>query len=199
MIYTGGGLMSGKNKIMLIIAVILPLIGIALPFWILEFNAPMFGRRWLTITVYGYGGVTGPLDQINVANHYVGLSELHPENMIEIKLLPLAFILSALIAAISVVKRNKKFLLIFLAILILIPAYFQYWLYEFGHNINSEEAAINIEPFTPLVMGYYQIANFKAKTYFHVGYWLMVASLIVSYYAIRKSVKFGMEGGEKEG
>ena len=180
--------MSGKNKIMLIIAVILPLIGIALPFWVLEFNAPMFGTRWLTITVYGYGGVTGPLDQINVANHYVGLSELHPERMIEIKLLPLAFILAALIAAVSVWKRNKKLLLIYIAILILVPAYFQYWLYNFGHNINWKEAAIHIEPFTPLVMGYYQIANFKAKTYFHAGYWVMVASLIISYYTIRSSI-----------
>jgi len=170
-----------KIKLFKILIVILPVIGIALPFWTLNFNAPMFGQKWLKVSVWGTGGVTGPLDQINIANHYVGLSPIEPQNMIEVKLLPIAFIISSVLLALMLfTNMNRRLLIIiYLIILLSLPAYFQYWLYNYGHNISSE-AAIDIEPFTPLVMGSYQIANFKTTTYFDIGFWLMVIPLILA-------------------
>ncbi len=180
--------MADKEKILKIAAVVLPLIGLFLPFWVIKFNAPLYGQKWLEITIYGYGATQGPIDQINIANHYVGLPEIHPEEMLEIKVLPLVFISATVISALMVFRKEKRRALAILYVLLLlsIPAYFQYWLYDFGHSINYETAAIKIKPFTPLVIGAYQIANFKAVAYFHLGYWLLVASFILAYKVERK-------------
>jgi hypothetical protein len=176
---------------MKIMVIIFPLIALFLPFWVLEFRAPIFGEKWLYLTIYGYGSVEGPLDQINIANHYVGLSEIDPASLIEIKFLPLLFLVITVFNCLIVYVRRKNvrklLMYLLLLIIIMIPIYFQYWLYNFGHNISSE-AAIKIEPFTPLVMGSYHIANFSAITYFHVGYWILVLSLIILLY-IMKSEK----------
>lgn len=170
-----------KLKLLKILIIILPLIGFILPFWTLNFNAPLFGQKWLKISVWGTGSVTGPLDQINIANHYVGLSPIEPQKIIEVKLLPLIFIISSAILALILFTKGKTktFIIVYLIILLGLPAYLQYWLYNYGHNI-SGEAAINIEPFTPLVMGSYQIANFKTTTYFDIGFWLIVIALILA-------------------
>jgi uncharacterized membrane protein len=165
-----------------IVCIILPLIGLLLPLWVLEFNAPMFGARWLRITLYGYGAVEGPLDQINIANHYVGLPEIDPATMIEVRLLPLFFpvigVLNGLIVFTK--KRIKQLFIVSILVVLAIPIYFQYWLYNYGHSIGGE-APVKIEPFTPPVMGSYTIANFNAVAYFHVGFWIIVASLILVY------------------
>jgi hypothetical protein len=148
--------------------------------WTVIFNAPMFGSSWLTINIYGYGAVEGPLRQINIANHYVGLREIKPDGMVELRLLPYAFLAAGLLLVMRMFKRTRKVAtLAYIALLISLPAYVQYWLYDFGHDIQPG-AAIRIEPFTPYAIGYFQVANFKIASFFHVGYWLLVVALVLS-------------------
>lgn len=181
-----GQIMKDKIKILKLIVIILPLMGLFLPIWVIEFNAPMFGQRWLRIEIFGNGVVIGPIDQINIANHYVGLPEIHPDEMIEVKILPYIFILQATLLSLAyLLKYRRIFIILYIFISISIPAYLQYWLYLFGHNINYKVAAIKIEPFTPLVIGGYQIANFKIVTYLHIGYWSLIIPLIITYYMVK--------------
>lgn len=167
---------------MKIISGVLPIISIFLPLWYISFNAPMFGQQWLDIYVYGNGHIDGPLHQINIANHYVGLKDITLEQLWELKYLPYLFLAIAAVPLISLVKESWIWIAAHLGLVLSIPVYIQVWLYNFGHDLQAG-AAIEIEPFTPYVFGYYQIANFKILAVLHVGFWLLVASFILSFVA----------------
>lgn len=172
-----------KGNLIKMISAIISIGSIMLPFWVLSFNAPIFGQKWLSITVYGYGMVEGPLDQINIANHYVGLSEINPNEMLELKLLPFLFIILTALIILNIFKKLsfKLMMYIYILSLVFMIVYFQFWLYKFGHQINSN-APIPIEPFTPYVMGSYSVANFSAVAYFHAGFWLLMLVLVLVFY-----------------
>lgn len=153
---------------------------VALPLWVVMFNAPMFGGSWLTIYVHGYGGVEGPIDQVNIANHYVGLRPIEPDGMVELRILPYLYVVAGLLLVLRAHGRARRLSTIaYIILLVSLPAYIQYWLYEFGHEIRPG-AAIRIEPFTPYALGYFQVANFKVISFFHVGYWVLVLALVLS-------------------
>lgn len=175
-----------KDRSVKVVLGLLALSGLLLPLWVVSFNAPMFGRTWLTITIYGSGSVEGPIQQVNIANHYVGLREIRPEEMPELQFLPSIFIVAAAAMLLSAWRLPLRVTaLIYLALLIGLPAYLQWWLYGFGHNL-TPGAAIRIEPFVPYVIGPYQIANFKILTYFHAGYWVLALVLLGAYLAERR-------------
>ena len=181
--------MADKIKIIKFVLVVLPLISILLPLWTLNVHPAFMGRKWIKIDVIGYGKVEGPIDSLNIANHYVGLRDVKPEEMIELKVLPFLYPLSAILMYIILFmdeKRSKIGKYLMLAVIVGIVLYFQYWLYRFGHNMDPELARIEIEPFTPYVVGYYHIANFDILAYFNIGYFLLLIPYLAAIYIRRK-------------
>ncbi len=181
--------MVDRVKIVKYILVIIPLLSIFFPLWTLNVNPAFMGRKWLAIDIYGYGHVEGPIDSLNIANHYVGLKDIVPEEMLELKLLPLLYpLMSALMYIFLFGDADKskiaKYLII--GVFIGIVFYFQFWLYRYGHDIDPQLARIEIEPFTPYVVGYYEIANFKILAYFNVGFFLMLGAFIIGWYIRRR-------------
>ncbi|HIE36601.1 TPA: hypothetical protein EYP83_00410 [Candidatus Geothermarchaeota archaeon] len=179
------------NKIDLIkyIIVIIPLIGIIFPLWTLNVNPAFMGRKWLAIDIYGYGYVDGPIDSLNIANHYVGLKDIIPEEMIELKVLPILYPLISILTYIFLFgdpKKSKYAKYLIISIIVGIVIYFQYWLYRYGHDIDPQLARIEIDPFTPYVIGYYEIANFKILAYFNIGFFLLLIPFIAGLIIKRK-------------
>ncbi|MEM0455409.1 MAG: hypothetical protein QXM81_06240, partial [Nitrososphaerota archaeon] len=123
-----------------------------LPMWRFYMNAPMFGQRWLEVYVYPLTGVGGEVDQINIANHYVGLGEISNEHIPEIAYMP--YVYAAMIAVMAVttysfLRGRRKLavatLLLAAVIFASIPAYVYIWLYNYTHTIHPG-APIKIEP-----------------------------------------------------
>ncbi|ABO09346.1 hypothetical protein [Pyrobaculum calidifontis] len=176
-----------KVRILTLVGLVLILASYAFPFWSTYLSSPIFGytrQVYIKVMLAGYVDYTPPdaLMQLNIAHHYVGLPPLEPEKMIELKLIPL---LPAGLAAVYILYMLGKIRLRWVALITYLAliggvAYFQYWLYNLGHSIQPG-APIKVEPFTPIVMGTYQIANFTAFNILDVGFWLLAAAPIFAY------------------
>lgn len=176
-----------KFRTLEILGLVLILISYAFPFWSTYLSSPIFGytrQVYIKVMLAGYVDYTPPdaLMQLNIAHHYVGLPPLEPEKMIELKLIPL---LPAGLAAVYILHMLGKLRLRWLVIITYTAllggvAYFQWWLYNLGHSIHPG-APIKVEPFTPIVMGSYEIANFRAFNILDVGFWLLAISPVLAY------------------
>lgn len=156
------------------------LFGMAFPLWALSFKATVAGNDWKTIIVYGTGSVQGPIDEINKANRFVGLEQLVPADIFALRLLPLIYITAAILVTVGARSLSfRRAAVLYLLFLLVVPLGIQYWLYLFGHNINPD-ATVALDPFTPYVVGSYQVATFMITSYLHGGYLLLVGTLAAS-------------------
>jgi len=167
--------MSGKTAVLIYAAALLPVVlaipSFILPMWEFQLNAPLYGQRWLQITVYPLTGVSGDVEEINLVNHYVGLGNIGNEHIPEIVYMPYvytAFIVMTLLSAATLFLRRKKpailFFVIGLVLVASIYAYIYVWLYGYTHTI-IPGAPVKIEPFDPPFIGEYKIANFVIRSY----------------------------------
>ena len=163
------------------------LLSMMLPLWALSFNTSGLGHEWKTIVVYGTGVVQGPIDEVNKANQFVGLQVLIPANIIALKLVPLIYVLAAAFIILNGWWLSfKKAALLYLVLLVSVPLSIQYWLYGFGHNLSSE-APIALDPFTPYVIGSYEVATYMIFSYLHLGYFLLIG-IFLSWYLVNRKM-----------
>lgn len=144
-----------------------------MPLWSVRLVAPQYPEgigmdiHLTTVT----GAKEHDLRNINALNHYIGMKEIHPESIPELKYMP--WILAALIAAgvVVVVAGRRRGLVTWLAALFLAGAAgladFWRWNYDYGHNLDLERAIIVIpdQTYQPPIIGTKQIANFTATSY----------------------------------
>jgi len=181
--------MGRVSLILRITILLLPLIAILLPLWTLQVHPAFMGRKWLVIDVWGYGTISGPIDSLNIANHYVGLKEIKPDEMVELKILPMIYPIMSIATALILWGNERRYAIgkyLGAVILIGIVGYFQWWLYRYGHDLDPKLARIEIDPFTPYVTGYYRIANFEIIAYFNIGYIILVLSYLAAMYIRRR-------------
>ena len=132
------------------------------PIWAMKLWAPQY-REGLTLTIYT-NTIHGDLQSINTLNHYVGMKEISAEDFDEFRYLPQAltiFGVAALVAALI----NRRWVAILGWILFTgFSAYMFYdyahWLHDYGHNLDPR-APIKLPLFTPPLIGWKQMANFK--------------------------------------
>ena len=166
-----------------VLSVALALASLFFPFWVISMKAP-FLQYPLTVGVYPLQGLVGDLKNLNIVNHYVGLGEIHPENIPELKFIPLlyaAYII--LIAAISIFngKNSRLFkilLAVYLVLLAALPIYSYAWMYRYTHTIDPE-APIRLEPFDPPFFGVYRLANFDIVSYLGPAFFLPLAAVVI--------------------
>jgi len=135
-----------------------------LPIWISKLVAPQYPKGlWL----FAYGGrMEGDVREINGLNHYIGMRTIGPEAVPELGLWPIALLGAGIFAMIGIFAPGRLGRLGRLARLglWLVPigtlADIQRWLYVFGHSLDPE-AALRLQPFTPLVVGPTKVWNFQ--------------------------------------
>ncbi len=139
---------------------------IFLPLWKIHLVAPQY-REGLALHIYSHklvGGNGGQdLHEINTLNHYIGMKTLSEADFTEMEWMPFAlgaFALLALRAAVigrmaSVVDLG----VLFLYFTVFSLGNFYYRLYTYGHTLDPK-APMEIEPFTPIMIGSQKIANF---------------------------------------
>ncbi len=180
--------------ILFVAAALLLLVSIFLPYWEMTLLAPQYPNG-LHVTAY-VNELTGDIAEIDGLNHYIGMRPLNEAAKLERSISVFAIGALALLV-LAAVFVHTKWVVLFVLPAILMPVVFlvdlQYWLREFGLNLD-ETAALSsaIDPFVPKVLGRGVIAQFETVATPGIGLWLaFLASVlcILGLYYHRKAYK----------
>ncbi len=134
----------------------------ALPVWRMIMHAPQYPEG-LNLVIYP-NTIRGDLDKVNTLNHYVGMHSIAPGDFKEFAYLPLALTLFGIMALMSALANRRDVALIgWLAFTLFAAVMFKdfaSWLYHYGHDLDPR-AAIKLPAFSPPLIGFKQMANFK--------------------------------------
>lgn len=178
---------SVAGRGLMLLAVVVLVAGAALPLWRIQLVAPQYAEG-LTLDMYTYQIVAGnggqDLAEINTLNHYIGMQPIVQADFLEMKVLPLAVGVFALLGLRAVVVGRIMNVVDIGVLFLYFGAFslgsFAYRLYSYGHHLDPR-APMKIEPFMPVVIGSQQIANFVqtslplAGTFCMGGFLLLVA------------------------
>lgn len=167
--------LSFGARVMLLLATACLVLALVLPLWRITLVAPQY-QEGLSLQIYSYQLVAGndgqDLHEINNLNHYIGMKPLAEADFIEMLWVPFAlglFILLGLrAAAIGTIRSLVDLLALFLYFTAFSFGSFYYRLYTYGHELDPK-APMTIEPFTPVLIGRQQIANFEQSSWPELG------------------------------
>jgi len=183
------------GRILLLAATLMLLLGGTLPLWRISLVAPQYAEG-LTLDMYAYQIVAGnkgqDLAEINTLNHYIGMKPIAQADFLEMKVLPFAIGVFALLALRSVVIGRIVSLVDLSVLFLYFGAFslgsFAYRLYTYGHQLDPH-APMKIAPFMPVVMGSQQIANFVQTSLPLAGTICMTAFLVLLIAALVSSIR----------
>jgi hypothetical protein len=186
---------SRTGRLLLLAAIVLLLLGGILPLWRISLVAPQYAEG-LTLDMYAYQIVAGnngqDLAEINTLNHYIGMKPIAQADFLEMKLLPFAIGVFALLGLRAAVLGRIVTLVDLSVLFMYFGAFslgsFAYRLYSYGHHLDPR-APMKIEPFMPVVMGTQQIANFVQTSLPLAGTICMTAFLLLLLAALWSSVR----------
>jgi hypothetical protein len=155
------------------------------PLWNLTMFAPQYADG-LRLDIYAHtlvGGNNGQdIREINVLNHYIGMRDLAVEDFTEFKWMPFVLGALALLYLRAVVFGTVEAMVDATVVFCYFGAFslwsFGHMMYEYGHNL-APDAAVKVDPFTPPLFGYRQIANFEVYSYPQAGTYLLVGVFIL--------------------
>jgi hypothetical protein len=141
--------------------------GAFLPLWRIQLVAPQY-QEGLTLEMYSHkiaGGNGGQdLFEINTLNHYIGMKPIAQSDFAEMTWMPFAIGIFGLLSLRSVVMGRIGHLVDLGVLFTYFGAFsmatFAYRLWSYGHHLNPD-APMHVAPFTPVVIGRQQIANFE--------------------------------------
>jgi len=171
-------------RIIQLLLIVPLLLSFLVPLWRVSMKAPQYPDG-LYMDIYSYkleGGNDGQdINEINELNHYIGMQRIERDAFADLDWMPFAFGILALLA-LRVAAIGNLYSLIDLTVLSLYVSVFgmfrfAYREYVFGHNLDPH-AAVRIEPFTPVILGTKQVANFTTSAMPQLG------SLLVGLFVI---------------
>jgi hypothetical protein len=139
------------------------------PMWFINMKAPQYPEG-LDLYIYSYkveGGNDGnDLLEINVLNHYIGMAPLDRAAFSDLDWIPFLFA-AMIIFALRTAVIGKVRSMVDLLVMTTYAGIFgfgrlYYKLYTFGHNLDPR-APVTVDPFTPVMIGKKQIANFLTE------------------------------------
>ena len=191
--------MNTKSKIILVIASLLLFLTFLFPIWSINLEAPQYPEGiGLKIWINQITGLKpNDLANINGLNHYIGMKEIVPDAIPELKIMPFIIIFMIIFGLVNAFT-GKRFLvyswIILFVILAAIGLYdFYLWEYDYGHNLNPH-AAIKIPgmAYQPPLIGSKMLLNFNAISMPDIGFYVLafaVALAIIALILSKKSVK----------
>jgi hypothetical protein len=174
------------SRVLLLAAALTIGISIFFPLWKMHLVAPQYSDG-LDLYIYSYkiegGGFNGQhLKEINNLNHYIGMKPIEQADFLEMRWMPFVFGLIILMTLRSVVFGEMSNVVDLFAVYSYFGAFsigsFWYRLYQYGHNLDPH-APMHVKPFTPLLIGVKQIANFREYSFPMVGAYLLVLSVLL--------------------
>ena len=159
------GTFRGSERRWIVVAalVLLPVFFLpVLPVWTLHLKAPQYPEG-LKLEIYA-NTIRGDLDKINTLNHYVGMHAISPNDFSEFGYMPQLLTLFGVMALFAALV-NRRWVamlgwLLFTGFAIVMFSDYAHWLWHYGHDLNPR-AAIKMSAFTPPLIGYARMANFR--------------------------------------
>ena len=162
--YLMGSFQASERRWIVVAAlVLLPVFFLpVLPVWTMKLWAPQYPEG-LQLTIYAHT-IQGDLDKINTLNHYVGMHAITPKDFDEFQYMPQLLTFFGVMALLAALV-NRRWLAVlgwlgFTAFAVYMFRDYANWLYHYGHDLDPR-AALKLEAFTPPLIGYKQMANFK--------------------------------------
>jgi copper chaperone NosL len=180
----GSRLMIAGSAILLATAILFPL-------WRVSLLAPQYpeglGMYIWAHTVAGVG--PNDLQNINGLNHYIGMKAIVPESIPELKIMrPGILAMSALGLVVAALGRRRLLFawsgaLLFAALVGL--ADFWRWEYDYGHDLDLENAPIQVPGMTyqPPLIGSKKLLNFTATSLPATGGVLAISAVFLAAFA----------------
>lgn len=162
--YLGGTFHKTERWLILLAAIVLlPVFFLpVLNIWEMRLWAPQYSEG-LKLTIYT-NTIKGDLQNINILNHYVGMKAITPSDFREFQYLPQALTGFGVLALLAALLNRRWIAILGWILFTLFSAYmfreYAIWLYKYGHELNPR-AAIKLDTFTPPLIGYAKMANFK--------------------------------------
>lgn len=176
--------MRSLSRALVVLAVLLIGVAYARPLWHIALEAPQYPEG---LGMYIWADkITGEKPQdlasINGLNHYIGMKEIVPESIPELRLMP--YLLGGLagLGLLAAATGSRKLLVAWVALFGLLAvaglADFWKWGYEYGHELDPT-AAIKVPgmAYQPPVIGSKQLLNFRATSWPALGGLALMASL----------------------
>ncbi len=162
------------------------------PLWRVSLTAPQYpeglGMYIWAHTVAGVG--PNDLQNINGLNHYIGMATIEPDEIPELRFMrPGMLAMAALGLALAAMGR-RRFMIAWSGLLLLSAvvgmADFYKWEYDYGHNLDLENAPLKIPgmSYQPPLIGSKKLLNFTATSLPALGGVLAIASVVLAAAAI---------------
>ena len=175
-----------SSRLLLLAAALTIGISLFFPLWKMHLVAPQYSDG-LDLHIYSYkiqgGGPNGQhLKEINNLNHYIGMKPIEQADFLEMRWMPFVFGLIIFMTLRSVVFGEMSNVVDLFAVYSYFGTFsigsFWYRLYQYGHDLDPH-APMHIKPFTPLLLGSKQIANFRESSYPELGAYLLCLSVLL--------------------
>ena len=178
--------LNKKSRMLFGSAVVLLLLLYFFPIWRIGLSAPQYPEGMgLYIWINKISGENKhDLDNINRLNHYIGMKEILPNEIPELKILPFLIGALILIGLIGIFTNKRIFFFMWFTIFLITTVIgmvdFYKWEYDYGHNLNPK-APIKVPGMTyqPPLIGTKKLLNITAASYPASGGWFAILSLSI--------------------
>jgi copper chaperone NosL len=183
--------MTRSSRIILAVVALAMALAFPLPLWHIALKAPQYPEGLgLYIAIDRIeGGKPHELASINNLNHYIGMKEITPEDIPELRFMP--YILAGLIGlGLVTAAVGRRWLLAtwvgaFALVSLAGLADFYRWTYDYGHNL-SPDAIIKIPgmSYQPPLIGGKQLLNFHAASWPAAGGWILIGAMATGVFLL---------------
>lgn len=183
--------MRPLSRALVVLAVLLIGVAYVRPLWHIALEAPQYPEG---LGMYIWADkITGEKPQdlasINGLNHYIGMKEIVPESIPELRLMPYLLGGLAALGILAAATGSRKVLAAWVVLFALLAvaglADFWKWGYEYGHELDPT-AAIKVPgmAYQPPVIGSKQLLNFRATSWPALGGLALMASVALGVGAL---------------
>jgi hypothetical protein len=170
-----------RARLVLVALVVPLLLSFAFPLWRIQLRAPQYPKG-LYIDIYSYGLDAGnqgrDLTEINILNHYIGMRAITREELRDLDWIPFALgglaLLTLRCSVLGTIRTLVDLAVLTAYVSLIAFGRFAWTLWKFGHKLDPS-APMDVEPFTPAIVGSKRIANFISSSYPRTGSLLMAA------------------------
>lgn len=180
------GLRYGTPSVVLLVARILLLVSLFLPYWHMELFAPQYPNN-LHLTAY-MNHLTGDVAEIDGLNHYIGMRSLEEAAQFERHVG--VFVMIAFVVLLEIASAiHTRWASLLVAPVLFFPVVFlldlHLWMSHFGTNLDPEAPLSSaIEPFVPPILGTGVVGQFKTVASPGVGLVLAAAASLLVLVAL---------------
>ena len=178
---------SGLGRLLLALSAALLGISILFPLWRVSLTAPQYPEGLgMYIWAHTVAGVEpSDLQNINGLNHYIGMATIEPDEIPELKFMRPGMIAMAVLGLVVAALGRRRLIMLWGGALLLASiagmADFYRWEYDYGHNLDLENAPIKIPgmAYQPPLIGSKKLLNFTATSLPATGGVLAIASVVL--------------------